>query len=58
MLSISKATYQIDQVVTFNAYGDETRIVLNNYRFNIDPDDALFKFTIPDGADVIQMDQF
>jgi outer membrane lipoprotein carrier protein len=45
-------------VVTFNAYGDETRIVLNNYRFNIDPDDALFKFTIPDGADVIQMDQF
>jgi outer membrane lipoprotein carrier protein len=58
VLSISKTTYQIDQVVTFNAYGDETRIVLNNYRFNIDPDPALFKFTIPDGADVVQMDQF
>jgi outer membrane lipoprotein carrier protein len=58
VLSISRATYQIDQVVTFNAYGDETRIVLNNYRFHIEPDDALFKFTIPDGADVIEMDQF
>lgn len=58
VLSVSIATYQIDQVVTYNMHSDETRIVLNNYRFNIDPDEALFRFTIPEGADVIQMDQF
>jgi outer membrane lipoprotein carrier protein len=58
VLSVARYSYQIDQVVTHNAYGDETRIVLNEYRFNIDPDDALFTFSVPDGADVIQMDQF
>lgn len=58
VLSIDKRTYQIDQVVTHNAYGDETRIVLEDYRFNIDPEEKLFKFVIPDGVDVVQMDQF
>lgn len=58
VLSIDKKSYRIDQVVTHNAYGDETRIVLSDYRFNIDPDDTLFTFVVPDGADVIQMDQF
>ncbi len=57
LISVDKQTYRIDQVVTHNAYGDETRIVLSDYRFNIDPDDAQFTFTIPKGADVIKMDQ-
>lgn len=56
-LSVAKAGYLIDQVVTLNAYGDETRIVLNNYQFNLDPDDTLFAFTIPDGADIVEMDK-
>ena len=56
-LSVAKASYLIDQVVTTNAYGDETRIVLNNYQFNLDPDDALFAFKIPDGADIVEMDK-
>ena len=58
ILSVDKRTFQIDQVITHNAYGDETRIVLDDYRFNIDPEDKLFDFQIPDGVDVIQMDQF
>lgn len=58
ILSIDKRTYRIDQVVTHNAYGDETRIVLSDYRFNIDPEEHLFHFEIPDGVDVVQMDQF
>jgi outer membrane lipoprotein carrier protein len=58
ILSVSKDTYRIDQVITHNAYGDETRIVLSEYRFDIKPEDALFKFNIPKGVDVVQMEQF
>jgi outer membrane lipoprotein carrier protein len=56
ILSVKKTTFQIDQVITYNAYKDETRIVLNEYRFNLDPDDALFTFKIPEGVDVVYMD--
>ena len=58
ILSVAKQTYQIDQVVSHNAYGDETRIVFSDFSFDIDPADDLFRFTIPAGADVVQMDQF
>jgi outer membrane lipoprotein-sorting protein len=43
-------------VTTYNAYGDETRIVLSDYRFNLDPADTLFSFEIPPGVDVVYMD--
>lgn len=56
-LSVAKVTFQVDQVITHNAYGDETRIVLGNYRFNLDPDEGLFNFDIPRGIDVIELDQ-
>jgi outer membrane lipoprotein carrier protein len=58
VISAAKATFQIDQVVTHNAYGDETRIVLSDYQFDIDPGDGLFNFVIPSGADVVKMDKF
>ncbi len=57
LLSVSRATFQVDQVVTFNAYGDETRIVLSEYRFNLNPNDSLFTFEPPEGVDVVQIDQ-
>lgn len=57
ILSVAVESYQIDQVVTHNTYGDETRFVLSDYQFNIDPDDALFTFTIPEGVDVVKMDR-
>jgi outer membrane lipoprotein carrier protein len=56
ILSVAKTTYQVDQVITHNAYGDETRIVLEKYQFNLDPDESLFNFNIPEGIDVIQLD--
>lgn len=56
-LSVAKASFQVDQVVTLNSYGDETKITLNNYKFNLDPKDALFSFVIPDGVDVVELDQ-
>ncbi|MDA8140005.1 MAG: outer-membrane lipoprotein carrier protein LolA, partial [Desulfobacteraceae bacterium] len=58
IISVAVDSYQIDQVITHNSYGDETRFVLSQYQFNIDPDDALFTFTIPEGVDVVKMDHF
>lgn len=55
-LSVNKTDHQIDQVVTFNAYGDETRIVLSDYRFDVDPDNALFDFKIPEGVEVVPLE--
>jgi outer membrane lipoprotein carrier protein len=56
ILSVAKTTYQVDQVITHNAYGDETRIILKAYEFDIQPDESLFNFDIPDGIDVIELD--
>jgi outer membrane lipoprotein carrier protein len=57
VLSVDRETHKINQVLTYNQFGDETRIVLSDYRFNIDPDDDLFTFEIPAGVDVIHMNQ-
>ncbi len=56
ILSVNKADYRIDQVVTFNTYGDETRIVLSEYQFDVDPDNALFDFKIPEGVEVVPLE--
>ncbi len=56
-LSVDKTSYQVDQVLTLNSYGDETKISLDNYKFNLDPEDALFSMEIPDGVDVVELDQ-
>lgn len=58
IMSVDKRSFRIDQVITHNAYGDETRIVLNHYQFDIHPKDDLFHFTIPKGVEVIQMEKF
>jgi outer membrane lipoprotein carrier protein len=57
ILSVKKNDFQVDQVITHNAYGDETQITLSDYRFNINPKDTLFTFTPPEGADVVKVDQ-
>ena len=57
LLSVSKESFQIDQVVTHNAYGDETHIILSGYQFNQSPANDLFTFDIPKGVDVVQMNQ-
>jgi outer membrane lipoprotein carrier protein len=57
ILSIEKSTFRIDQVVTHNDYGDETQITLSDYHFNLNPDESLFTFEIPEGVDVVRMDQ-
>jgi outer membrane lipoprotein carrier protein len=56
-LLISKNTFNVLQVITQNSYGDETRIDLINSAFGVDLDDSLFSFSIPEGTDVLQIDE-
>lgn len=56
-LTISTATFDVVGIVTYNSYGDETRIVFNNIRFNQKIDDSLFHFNIPDDMEVLQLDE-
>jgi outer membrane lipoprotein carrier protein len=57
ILSVGKATFQVDQVVTYNAYGDETKITLSDYQFGLEPNEKLFRFDIAEGTDVVEIDQ-
>ena len=57
LLLVAKETYTVHQVVTYNAYGDETRITLLNASTDKVPEKSLFTFTIPEGADVVNMDE-
>lgn len=56
-LTVSQNAHTIDQIVTLNSYGDETRIRIDNYRFNQDLDKKMFYFEVPSGVDVLQLDQ-
>jgi outer membrane lipoprotein carrier protein len=56
-LLVSKKTFTVQRVITYNAYRDETTIELINPQFDQQPDLSLFTFTIPEGVDVLTMDQ-
>ncbi|MFP3981356.1 MAG: LolA family protein [Desulfobacterales bacterium] len=56
-LEVNRQTLDITEVITENAYGDTTRIYLDNPEFHSDMEDQLFDFRIPQGADVIEMDE-
>jgi outer membrane lipoprotein carrier protein len=57
LLMVSKQTYHVVQVITVDLYGDQNRIDLLNFAFGVSLDDALFSFSIPEGADVLQLDE-
>lgn len=54
-LDIARQTFDLVRITTFNVYGDETRIELKNINFDNPPPAALFRFDVPEGADVLQM---
>ena len=56
-LSVTKNTFTVIRIVTYNSYGDENRIELLNHQFNVKLDDKLFSFDIPPGTDVLQIDE-
>lgn len=54
-LTVSKKTWDVVALTTYNVYGDETRIQLSNFDYDILIDDDMFKFKIPEGTDVIEL---
>ena len=56
-LSVTKDTFTVIRIVTYNSYGDENRIELINHQFNVKLDNELFSFEIPKGTDVLQIDE-
>ena len=56
-LLVSRQSFHVLQIITLNFYGDETRIDLLNFVFGGNLDDSLFSFKIPEGVDVLQIDE-
>jgi outer membrane lipoprotein carrier protein len=54
---VSKQTFNVVQIISIDLYGDENRIDLLNFAFGVNLDDSLFSFSIPEGADVLQLDE-
>jgi outer membrane lipoprotein carrier protein len=55
-LSVSRSTFKVNKIVTYNSYGDENRIDLINFRFDVLPAEDLFTFSIPEGVDVLELE--
>ena len=55
-LSVTKNTFTVIRIITYNSYGDENRIEFANHQFDVKLDESLFSFKIPPGADVLQLD--
>ncbi|MDM8551413.1 outer membrane lipoprotein carrier protein LolA [Desulfobacterales bacterium HSG2] len=53
-LWISKKTYDIVKVITYNTYGDENLIEMSNFQFR-DIDGSVFNFIIPEGTDILRL---
>jgi outer membrane lipoprotein carrier protein len=56
ILLVDPETYIIKNIVTYNAYEDETRIQMSNYNFDLQYDDGMFNFKIPKGVDILEME--
>jgi len=56
-LFVSRETCDVVRLVTYNSYGDETRIEFTDISFTNSPPDDLFHFDIPPGTDVIKFAQ-
>lgn len=57
LMTISAATFEVTEVTTANSYGDQTYIRFDGYRFNLQPGDSDFVFSIPEGADVVRLEE-
>ena len=54
---ISPETFNIVQITTYNSYGDETAIKLEDIEFTSAIDDSMFRFQIPEGVEVLKLDE-
>ncbi len=56
-LTISKATFDVVEIETYNSYGDQTRFVFSDIELKQKIDDSLFHFKIPQGVEVLHLDE-
>jgi outer membrane lipoprotein carrier protein len=56
-LSVSAMTFDVFRIVTYNSYGDETRIAMSNIQFEPNLDDSMFSFQIPQGVEILHLDE-
>jgi outer membrane lipoprotein carrier protein len=56
-LTILSSTFEIVRVATYNSYGDETQIEFKNIRFKRELDDSMFSFKIPQGVEVLHLEE-
>ena len=56
-LTVDRNRFEVVRIITRNIYKDETRIELSRLRFDQKLDGSLFRFNIPDGVDVFQLDE-
>ena len=52
---IDRQTYRLTRILTYNGYGDETRIDLQGFQIEPALDNARFEFRVPEGTDVYRM---
>jgi outer membrane lipoprotein carrier protein len=57
LLSVTKTSFTVVRIVTYNSYGDENRIELLNNKFQVDLKDSLFSFEAPEGTDILELDE-
>jgi outer membrane lipoprotein carrier protein len=56
-LHILRESFSIIQVITENAYGDETRLTFEPPEFDRQLPDELFSFSPPNGAEIVSWDE-
>ncbi len=56
-LTVSKESFNVIQVATENAYGDETRHTFEAPEFDRKLGDKMFTFSLPEGAEVVLLDE-
>jgi len=56
-LLISTQTFDVVRIVTYNSYGDKTRIDLSDIQLKQTLDDNLFTFQIPAGVEILYFDE-
>lgn len=57
LVGVTKRSHEVTDIVTINTQGDETRITLSDIVFRDNLPDSLFEFTIPEGVNIISLDE-
>jgi len=56
-LYLERASFNVMRIITYNAYKDETLLTFHDHVFPTDLDDALFQFSIPPSAEVLELEE-